>query len=388
MAAQVIMPALGMAQETGKVLRWLKAEGQAVAKGEPLLEIETDKVTVSLEAPASGILAQVTAAAGETVPVGQVIAVISAPGEHLTELPPSRTSPPVRPPAERTQPGPQSPTEAAPTAGPVRPHASPKARRLARERGVDLAALSGTGPGGAVLAGDVHSAGGRAVGEGSTSLAASAVWRVMAERTTQSWTSAPHFFLLRDVNATALIATRDWCRARVSAEVTYTDLLVQVAAAALRDHPRLNGRWDGSRVVLNPEINVGLAIAVEEGLIVPVIHHADQLSLGEIVARRVELVKRAQAGTVQLGDVSGGTFTLSNLGMYGVDAFTAVLNPPQAAILAVGRIAERVVSVAGQPGVRPMVTLSLACDHRVADGARGAQFLETLATLLAKPPVD
>ena len=387
MAAQVIMPALGMAQESGKVLRWLKAEGQAVAKGEPLLEIETDKVTVSLEAPESGTLAQVTAAEGETVPVGQVIAVIAAPGERLTELPVSQASPPVRPPAERPHPRPHSPTEAAPAAGPARPHASPKARRLARERGVDLAALSGTGPGGAVLAGDVHSAGGRAVGEGSTSMAASALGRVMAERTTQSWTSAPHFFLLRDVNATALIAARDAYRVRVSAEVTYTDLLVQVAAAALLDHPRLNGRWGGDRVVLNPEINLGLAIAVEEGLIVPVIHHADRLSLAEIVARRMELVQRAQAGTVQFSDVQGGTFTLSNLGMYGVDAFTAVLNPPQAAILAVGRIAERVVPVAGQPGVQPMVTLSLACDHRVADGARGAQFLETLATLLAKLPV-
>jgi len=387
-AAQVIMPALGMAQESGKVLRWLKAEGQSVAQGEPLLEIETDKVTVSLEAPASGILAQVRAAEGETVPVGQLIALIAAPGEPLPERSASSTIPLATPSGDRPQP--LSPTPASgsvPSGTPARPYASPKARRLARQRGVDLAAFVGTGPGGAVLAGDVR-VGGRTVSAPPPTLATSAVWRVMAERTTQSWTSAPHFFLFRDVNARALLSARDVCRDRGSSEVTYTDLLVRVTAAALREHPRLNGRWESGRVIANADINVGLAVAVKDGLIVPVIHRADQLSLEEIVARRLELMKRAQEGALELSDVQGGTFTLSNLGMYGVDAFTAVLNPPQAAILAVGRIADRVVPVEGRPGVQPMMTLSLACDHRVADGVRGAQFLETLAALLAKPPVD
>ncbi len=387
MAAHVIMPALGMAQETGKVLRWLKSEGQAIVQGEPLLQIETDKITVELEAPASGTLARVSASAGETVPVGQVIAVISAPGELLTEIPASSPSPAAGPTAT-ARPAPTSPTaQAPPSAPPARPQASPKARRLARERGVDIAALSGTGPGGAVLASDIGDSGGRAGPETQSSLVTSPIWRVMAERTTRSWTSAPHFFLLREVNAAPLVAARERCRVHVSADVTYTDLLVQLVAAALRDHPRLNGTWDNGRVVLNPEINVGVAVAVEEGLLVPVIHRTDRLSLREIVARRVELVKRAQGGTLQLEHVRGGTFTLSNLGMYGVDAFTAVLNPTQAALLAVGRITDRVVPVEGRPSVQPVMILSLACDHRVADGARGAQFLERLVALLAAPPV-
>ncbi len=370
------------------MLRWLKSEGQAIVQGEPLLEIETDKITVELEAPASGTLARVTAAAGETVPVGQVIAVISAPGELLTEILASSPSPAAGPKSAPARPAPTPPTAPAPpSAPPAHPQASPKARRLARERGVDIAALSGTGPDGAVLASDIGDSGGRAGPETQSSLATSPIWRVMAERTTRSWTSAPHFFLLREVHAAPLVAARERCRVHVSADVTYTDLLVQLVAAALRDHPRLNGTWDNGRIILNPEINVGVAVAVEEGLLVPVIHRTDRLSLGEIVARRVELVKRAQGGTLQLEDVRGGTFTLSNLGMYGVDAFTAVLNPPQAALLAVGRITDRVVPVEGRPSVQPVMILSLACDHRVADGARGAQFLERLAALLAEPPV-
>jgi len=385
------MPALGMAQETGKVLRWLIVEGQAITKGEPLLEIETDKITVELEAPASGILTQVKAAAGETVPVGQVIGVIAAPGELLSSPPSSRSDLPHAP-QESSQTSTvteqsehQATTRSMPS--PSRPVASPKARRLAHERGIDLAALSGSGPGGAIVAGDLQTAARGSDREHAVSLPTSAAWRLMAERTTQSWTSAPHFFLFRELNVSALIAVRDQGRAHTGADVTYTDLLVQLVAAALREHPRLNARWEGSQVVLIPEINIGLAVAVETGLLVPVLRRADQLSLVDIVARRSELVSRAKQGTLRLDDVQGGTFTISNLGMYGVDAFTAVLNPPQAAILAVGQIAERVVAVAGQPSIQPMMTLSLACDHRVADGARGAQFLETLAALVAKPPV-
>ncbi len=392
MAADVIMPALGMAQETGKVLRWLKAEGQTITKGEPLLEIETDKITVELEAPASGILMQVRAAAGEIVPVGQVIGIIAAPGELLSSSPSSPSDAP-RPPHESPEASTvapsrerQSSTQPAPPLS--RPAASPKARRLAQERGIDLAAVSGSGPSGAIVAGDLQAAAGGGDRERSASVPTSAAWRVMAERTAQSWTSAPHFFLFRELNVAPLIAARDGGRARTGTDVTYTDLLVQLVAAALRQHPRLNARWEGDRVVLNPEINVGLAVAVETGLLVPVIRRADQLSLADVVARRTELVSRAKQGTLRLDDVQGGTFTISNLGMYGVDAFTAVLNPPQAAILAVGQIVDRVVAVEGRPAVQPMMTLSLACDHRVADGARGAQFLETLATLVAKPPVS
>jgi pyruvate dehydrogenase E2 component (dihydrolipoamide acetyltransferase) len=207
----------------------------------------------------------------------------------------------------------------------------------------------------------------------------------MAERITQCWTSVPHFYLLREVNASGLIAWRDKAHKGAETKITYTDLLVRVVAAALRRHPRLNAMWDEGKIRLNEQINVGLAVAVEDGLVVPVVHAADKLSVGEIAARRQALVARAQAGKLRPDDIAGGTFTISNLGMYGVDAFNAIVNPPQAAILAVGRIAERVVPVNGQPAVQPMLVLSLSCDHRVVDGARGAQFLDTVAGWIQEP---
>ncbi len=375
MATNVIMPALGMAQETGKVLQWLKREGDAVTKGEPLLEIETDKATVELEAPASGILRHVTAAAGETVPVGQAIAQILAPGESPQDAPSTTTG------ASPAAPG-----------GSRRIAASPKARRLARERGVDIAALAGsgsagTGPGGAVLAADVIAAqgGGKPAPAAAPATTLSTTWRLMAERTTQSWTSVPHIFLLREVSAGRLVMSREEVGKRLNVDVTYSDLLVKLVAMALREHPRLNARWEGGTVVPNDEINIGLAVANDEGLVVPVLHGADRLSLIEIAERRAGIVGRARTAKLRPEDIRGGTFTISNLGMYAVDAFTAIINAPQAAILAVGRIVQRVVPVDGRPAVRPMLMLSLSCDHRVVDGARAARFLERLADLIEEP---
>jgi pyruvate dehydrogenase E2 component (dihydrolipoamide acetyltransferase) len=347
MPAVVIMPALELAQETGTIVRWLKAEGDSVVKGEPLLEIETDKVTVDVEAPADGVLAGIRAAAGADVPVGETIAVLLAAGESLAEVP--RDADGVAAP----------PVAAAATAFPAptrarRTLASPKARRLAAERGVDLAALPGSGPGGAIVAADIETS--RAVGKPAAPV--SNVWRLMAERTTESWQSVPHFYLRREVDASRLKSWRDAVRERAGLErVSHTDLLV----------------------------NVGVAIAVEEGLIVAVVHDADRLSLADTAARRIELVDRARSGRLQPQDVTGGTFTVSNLGMYGVDSFDAVINAPQAAILAVGRILDRIVPFDGQPAVRPMLQLSVAFDHRVVDGARGAEFLDTLASLVEEP---
>jgi pyruvate dehydrogenase E2 component (dihydrolipoamide acetyltransferase) len=216
-------------------------------------------------------------------------------------------------------------------------------------------------------------------------LAVSRVWRVMAERVSQAWTTIPHFYLIREVNAHRLVAWRDDAQKRAHNKITYTDLLVKLTAAALRQHPRLNAAWQNETIVLNSGIHIGLAVALDDGLIVPVIHNADQLGLSQLAARRAELASKAQAGKLSLNDLSGGTFTLSNLGMYGVDAFNAIVNPPQAAILAVGRVADRVVPLHGQPAVQPMLTLSLSCDHRAVDGARGAQFLQTLAELIEDP---
>jgi pyruvate dehydrogenase E2 component (dihydrolipoamide acetyltransferase) len=378
MASDVIMPALGMAQETGKVVRWLKAEGEMVAKGEPLLEVETDKVTVELESPADGILAGISAAEGADVPVGETIAFVLAVGETVPEpvaAVPSEVAT-VVPRPSRSEADVQ-----APAGGRRRSLASPKARRIAAERGVDLAALAGSGPGGAVVAADLD--GSAAASNGVT---VPAIWRLMAERTTQSWQSVPHFYLRREVDASRLQSWRAAARARPGQErASHTDLLVRLVAEALRRHPRVNSSWSDGAVVRSERINVGIAVAVDDGLVVPVVHDADRLSLADTVARRIELVDAARAGRLRPEDVTGGTFTISNLGMYGVDSFDAIVNAPQAAILAVGRVADRVIPVDGQPAVRPVLQLSVSFDHRVVDGARGAKFVETLASLAEEP---
>jgi pyruvate dehydrogenase E2 component (dihydrolipoamide acetyltransferase) len=404
-ATTVIMPALGMAQATGRVIRWLKGPGAQVAKGEPLIEIETDKATVEVESPASGILTQITAREGDEVPVGQAIALIGESPEASGTRPSSAEGAPVGasvPPAASAAGAPEAATsppsravsDVRAAAGSSRlPAASPKARRMARDLGVDVAAVSGTGRGGAVVASDVLAARAAAVPAGGEVASAagpeivtpSAAWLRMAERMAKSWTTVPHFFLLREVNASRLVTWREAWRRRFEAEVTYTDLLVMLVAAALRQHRRLNATWDGGTIRVHPEINIGVAVATTEALVVPVIHKADTLTLPEIAARLRAAVGRAQTGTLRPEDVRGGTFTITNLGMYGVDGFAAIVNAPQAAILAVGRIAERVVAVGGVPRVQPTMMMCLSGDHRAVDGARAAQFLQTLADLAEEP---
>jgi pyruvate dehydrogenase E2 component (dihydrolipoamide acetyltransferase) len=358
--ADVIMPMLGMAQETGKVLRWLKQDGDAVRKGEPLLEVETDKVTVEIEAPADGTLAGVRVPEGTDVPVGEVIALVLAEGE---------AAPPVE-----TEPRGVREVEALAAAPVTMPPASvrkrgrlasPKARRLARERGIDLDSLSGSGPNGAIVAADVEN--------GKPPPApVSNVWRVMAERVQRAWQDVPHFYLHRDVDASRLLSWK-----QVAPEGTsVTDLLVRVCAVALKRHPRVNA-GDG--------VNIGIAVATEEALIVPVVHGADRLTLPQISERRRAVAEAARTGRLRPEDVQGGSFTISNLGMYGVDAFQAIVNAPQAAILAVGRTTERPWVVDGGLAVRPVMTVSVSFDHRVVDGARGAEFLDTLASLIEEP---
>jgi pyruvate dehydrogenase E2 component (dihydrolipoamide acetyltransferase) len=378
MPAEVIMPALGIAQETGKVLRWLKAEGESVTKGEPLLEVETDKVTVELEAPAEGVVAALRAE-GDDVPVGEIVAFVLAPGESPPELAPAPVSAGHREPAATAAAEPPAPPV---EERPRRRLASPKARRVARERGVDLDSVTGSGPHGAILAGDLTDVG----ADGAGALETGAVWQRMADRLARTWQSVPHFFLLREVDASRLNAWREVARARPGSEaVTHTDLLVRICAAALREHPRVNATWRDGAVVAQEEINVGVAVATDEALVVPVIHGADGLGLAALAARRAELVEAARTGRLAPADVQGGTFTVTNLGMYGVDAFLAIVNAPQAAILAVGRISDRVVAIEGAPAVRPTLALSLSFDHRVVDGARGAAFLHTVAELVEEP---
>ncbi|MFY9532230.1 MAG: dihydrolipoamide acetyltransferase family protein [Candidatus Acidiferrales bacterium] len=388
MAISVVMPALELTQETGKLIAWRKKEGEQVAKGEPLLEVETDKAVVEIEAPAEGILAGIRAHEGAVIPVGETIAWIVAPGER----PPAEVAPvqsgskssnePVRAVSSVAH------TSEKPAATDLR--ISPKARRLAREHSIDIGRLRGSGPEGEILASDVLSIveakGAPAANEPE---ALSSVARLMAERTTQSWTSVPHFFVVREVDAGALVEQREKLGPAIEkargVRPTHTDLLVALLGRILVQHPRLNASWAGERIRLNQEVNIAVAIAVKNGVVAPVIHNADKADLGEIAVLRRELTERARAGRLRPADIAGATFTISNLGMYGVDAFTAIISPPQAAILAVGTIADRVVPVDGRPGIRPTMTLTLSCDHRVADGARAAAFLADVAAGIREP---
>ncbi len=414
MALSVVMPALEMAQETGKLLAWLKKEGESVKKGEPLLEIETDKVTLEVEAPGDGVLAGVRAREGTDVPVGQTIAWIVAPGEK----PPADAAsagPGARGISEQTRAAVAASAAAAPTTVPAREvKASPKARRLAKELGVDLSRVVGKGPGGVINAEDVElAAKSQTAAPAATAAAAkpapvrptppqpaatqaieqpgalSAISRLMAERTTQSWTTTPHFFVARDIDASALVAGREWLGPVIEraygVKLTHTDLLVAIAARVLANHPKMNASWTGNAIRFNPDVNISVAMAVKDGVVGAVIAKAGTLSLGDIAVRRRDLTERARSGHLHPPDVAGGTFTISNLGMYGVDAFSAIITPPQTAILAVGRIADRVVPVDGKPGIRPMMTITLSSDHRVVDGAQAAVFLNDLAEAVREP---
>ena len=405
MAISVVMPALEMAQETGKLLAWRKKEGEAVKKGEPLLEIETDKAVVEIESPGDGFLAGITAHEGAVIPVGETIAWLVAAGEKAPSLKavaaPSARATRAAPPAERVAAAARG-AAAAVASAQTSAQISPKARRLAKELGVETGGLSGSGPDGTITAEDVQAAAdakksapassAAAAGSSSTAQtgeALSQIARLMAERMTQSWTTVPHFFLTRDVDCTELMAAHKLLGPAVEksngTKLTITDLLIAAVARAIAKHPVMNASWSGSGIRHNPEINISLAMAVKDGVVGPVIHKADSAKLGDIAVQRRDLTERARANRLRPADISGGTFTISNLGMYQVDAFVAIITPPQAAILAVGGIADRVIAVEGQAAVRSMMTLTLACDHRVADGARAALFLRELAESTREP---
>jgi pyruvate dehydrogenase E2 component (dihydrolipoamide acetyltransferase) len=388
MAISVVMPALEMAQETGKLISWLKSEGETVAKGEPLLEIETDKAVMELESPGDGVLAGIKAQPGAEIPVGQTIAWIVRPGE----TPPDDEAPAAS--GRRTAAAGASPAAASAPVSPLLTAAdvriSPKARRLATERGVALDQVRGSGPGGEILAADVLAAAGSKAGALPVDNT-SPISRLMAERTTQSWTTIPHFFVVREVDAGALNEARQRLTPEIEkshgVKLTHTDLLVALVAQVLLKHPRVNASWTGNGARANAEVNMAIAIAVSDGVVAPVIPHAHSAGLGEIAVRRRDLTERARTGKLRPQDLAGGTFTISNLGMLGVDSFSAIITPPQVAILAVGQIADRIVPVDGRPGIRPMMTLTLSSDHRVIDGARAAEFLRDLAEAIGNPRV-
>jgi len=430
MPVPVIMPKFEMAQESGKVLRWLKQEGEAVTKGEAILEVETDKVAMEVEAPASGTLVGIRAGPDEVVPIGQPIAYILLPGEVWEGAPGASPAaspagaPRATPVAERIAQAHGVDLSAVPGTGPGgrvtkadveaflaqraaegKVKAAPAARRLARELGVDLQQVEGTGPGGRIQSEDVRRAAeALRAGVSPEALEAPArlairrrvplagMRRIIAERMSRSVREAPQFTVSIDVEmGRAMAIVEDlaaWAEREGGPRVTLTALLVKACAWALRRHPALNATLEGEEILEWEDVNIGVAVAVPEGLVVPVIPEADRRGVWEIARMLEEKVGRAREGRLRPEDVQGGTFTLSNLGMYGIDRFTAILNPPQAGILAVGRVAKRpVVGEGDEVVVRPVATLTLTADHRVIDGAQAAQFMDDLRWVLERPGI-
>ena len=439
MAVDIIMPRLGLTMEEGTIVRWHAAPGERVAQGRPLLEVETDKVTVEVEAPATGVMEAPLVSAGEKAPVGALIGRLLEPDEIArraeddtredTEERRNRITPLARriagqeridlaavasntPHGHVTAEDVRAASSRTSTTETVRVFSSPRARKQAWKRGVDWRALPGTGPRGRVIERDVLGVAARTPGISAPIVPLSpspvgsedvrwetptAAQRMAADRMTASFGSAPHFYLDVEVQADALLEMHGHLlpvvERKAGARLTITDLLIRIAGAALAEHPRANAFWADGRIGLHERVNLGIAVATgasaqpgtNTGLVAPVLRDVDRKPLAQIASERTVLVARARAGQLSLDDLTGSTFTLTNLGMYRVDRFHAILNPPQSAILAVGRIAERPVAIAGQPAVRRTVVLTLSCDHRVLDGALGALFLGRVAQLIEDP---
>jgi pyruvate dehydrogenase E2 component (dihydrolipoamide acetyltransferase) len=403
MITEVRMPKLGMAMKKGAVTKWLKAEGDPVQEGADLFELASEKITAVVPAPASGVLGRVVAELGAELPVGALLALI---GEPADAFPPKQelagvgsglrsASPPAASPAPApAAAGAAAPAAAAPAAGEGAP-ASPAARRRASELGVDIAQVPPSAPGKRIMVEDVEGFAATAQAEPAEAAPAGRVLpfvgirKVVAERLTESLHTMAQVTISREVEAGGLVARRAALAAGFEAatgvRLTYTDLLVELVAELLAEHPLLNATLTEQGIVCAPAVHMGVAVALEDGLIVPVIRDAGGRSLAEIARDRVDLAAKAQAGTLTLDEVEGGTFTISNLGSFGADAFTPIVNPPQCAILGVGRIVDKPVAVAGAVEVRPTLWLSLTFDHRIVDGAPAARFLQQLGDRLGTP---
>ena len=400
MADEVKLPRLGQGMESGTIVKWLKSEGDAVEKGEPLYELDTDKVTQEVEAEASGVLLKITVPEGEA-DVGTTIAVIGEEGEEVPEL--AATEPEPAPKEEVATPATAAPVAevAAPAQGNgagARIKASPLARRIARERGIELGSLKGTGPEGRVVAEDVERAAAGAPTVAAPTAAPvptgevervplTSVRRTIARRLTEAW-QAPVFQISMSADMTRAQQLHDRLAERTregEPRPTVTDILTKACAAGLMRHRAVNALWAEDAIELHPSANVGIAVAIEAGLVVPIIHQAERRTIAELAAARADIVTRARENKLRQEDLEGGTFTISNLGMYGVEQFVAVLNPPQAAILAVGAIEQKAVPIETGFEVRPLMTLTLTCDHRSLDGATAADFLRTVKAFLEEP---
>jgi pyruvate dehydrogenase E2 component (dihydrolipoamide acetyltransferase) len=427
MATQVIMPKLGMAMSEGTVVKWLKKDGEEVKKGDPIVVVMSKKITYEVQAPADGVVRHV-AQPKDVRRIAEVIGFITAPGEALPEVAPVA---PVAP-APAVAAGPAAPPEkqvAAPReeqAFPSSPaarrlakelgvdisrvpasgvriteedvrrfhedqsriQASPLARRMAEEEGLDLAQIEGTGPDGRITEEDVLR-----VLEGPQVPAAApariipflGMRQAIAEQMTHSLQTMAQLTITAKADVTELVSTREALAARWGRKISYTDLLVKAVGVALSDHPLLAARLQDDEIVMPDEINIGIAVALESGLIVPVIRNAGQMTVLQISDRVKDLAQRARQGALSVDEVTGAVFTITNLGMYGVDAFTPIINPPEVAILGMGRIAEELALINGQVASRSTTVLSLTIDHRIVDGAPGAAFLQTLVQLLEHP---
>ena len=408
MATEVKLPRLGQGMESGTIVKWLKSEGDKVEKGEPLYELDTDKVTQEVEADASGVLLKIAVPEGE-VQVGKTIGVIGEQGEavEVSEDGQEEGSPARAREQERER-GRQASTdgsgeqvtevkEPAPASGNGRIKASPLARRIARERGIELSAVAGTGPEGRVVAEDVERAAASTGAPSRPTVPApvsedveveqlSSMRKTIARRLSEAW-QAPVFQLGITVDMERAVEVRQRLvdRHGDGAKPTISDLLTKVCAAALMRHRAVNALYRGDAIELHPTADIGIAVAIPNGLVVPVIRGCERKPIAEIAADRAELVERARTGKLQQGDLDGGTFTISNLGMFGVERFIAVLNPPQAAILAVGSTEEKPVALNGDVVVRQRMELTLTCDHRAIDGATGARFLGDVKAFLEEP---
>lgn len=436
MATKVHMEALSPTMEEGQIVKWLKGEGDAVKNGDVLAEVETDKATMELVARGTGILRKILAAEGATAPVGEVIGVIASAEEDISALVggagsgggesggesgETRAEAPVAKDASS-----ETVAEGTPAASPPtdegqaeeepggRVKASPLARRLAEEAGISLSRVEGSGPGGRIVKRDVEAAveGGEARAESETPKAAPAeaptgapasaptaegdyvdvpltqIRKTIAKRLVESIGPVPHFFLTVDIDMSGAVETRKRINALLApsgGKISYNDLVLKATAVALHRHPECNAHWMGDRVRRFNRVHLAVAVAVEDGLITPVVRDADRKGIAEIGEEVKEMAGRAREKKLKPEEYSGGTFSVSNLGMFGIEEFTAVINPPEAGILAVGAVEDRVVAVDGEVVIRPRMKVTMSCDHRVIDGAQGSRFLATLKELLEEP---
>ena len=397
----IVMPRLSDSMEEGTVLQWLKQVGDAVSVGEELVEIETDKANMVYESDVAGTLLEIVAEEGETLPIGSTIARVGGAGEPSKKERKKQKAAAAGASAVAEAPA----LGATPSIGDGRAKASPLARRMAKEKGLDLSQLRGSGPGGRVVKADVEGAGGplpatpapsAAAGSGTPETAKgkttfqdlSKLQSTIARRMAESKATAPHFYLTAEIDMSRAVQARGRIKAAAGegdAAPSFNDMVVKACAIALREHPRANGAYRDGRFELYSRVNVGVAVAGADALVVPTVFDADRKGLRQIASESRALAQRVRDAQITPPELSGATFTVSNLGMYGIDNFAAVINPPQAAILAVGAISERPAVRDGELVVAHLMSATLACDHRILYGAEGAEFLGRIRSLLEEP---